>query len=373
MRSVLHVIDDACDETQLQVLETLRARLTADGERHTICSLDMTARRRAALHIKDKVVLTRRIFPSRYAAYSSALGRIARKVNATIIHAWSVGAAAVCSAMFRDEPLLLTLLDPQATGDTARWVRSFPSAATIVAGSQLISNRLVTAGLPSERVVVIRDAADFGALNKARRDGTRERVVGDRKPVVLIGGPPTRTGGQEQAVWAAGIIHFLHSNLCVLMPYDTRESRRIVRWVRSMGLSDLLIVPDPRLTWPELVACADVFLQPATDEVCTEPISVAMAAGIPIVASARRSIAELIADRHNGLLVKNSEPKLVAARLLTAIEDKDLVRTVTDLARGQAFEVFGVRAFVDNYRRVYANITEGRPAGDGVRDTAMTG
>lgn len=373
MRPVLHLIDESCDETQLQVLETLRAKLAGEGERHIVCALDIATRRRARAFIKDKVHLTQRFVPSRLVLHSPALGRVARTSEPGILHAWGVGAAAVFSAMFPLKPLVLSLLDPQATGDAARWVRSFPTDAHVVAGSQLIQARLLTAGLSPERVIVIRDATDFGAINAARRDGVRERVVGDRRPVVLIGGPASRVGGQEQAVWAAGIVHFLHPGLTVLMPYNTRESRRIGRWVRSMGMEDMLIVPDASLTWPELVACSDIFLQPATDEICTEPISMAMAAGIPVVATAKRSIAEIIADRHNGLLVKDSMPRNVAARLLTAVEDKALARQVTEMARSQAFEVFGVRAFVDNYRRVYENVAAGRAAGDGVRDTAMVG
>ena len=133
----------------------------------------------------------------------------------------------------------------------------------------------------------------------------------------------------------------------------------------------MLVVSDPRLSWAELLSCADIFLAPAVEDICTEPIAQAMAAGVAVVASAVRSIAELVADKSNGLLVKPGEPRALAARLLAAIEDEPLRRKVADLARGQAYEVFGVRAFVENYERLYANVVANGAPGEGIADSAM--
>ncbi|MBK8268597.1 MAG: glycosyltransferase family 4 protein [Planctomycetes bacterium] len=371
MTSVLHVIDRNCDVTQLQVLETLRLRHTQAGIACAVAAIDSAARRRARVFVDAPIEMCPRLLPSPFMNMSPGLSRLARKSRATIVHAWGVEAAAVCSTVLRGLPLSMNLLNPESTDDAARWVRTFPAGATVVAGSQLIQSRLLTAGLPAHRIVVVRGAADFAAVNKARRDGVREYVVGSAKPVVLLSGPASEIGGQKWAIWASGIVRFLHPGLKVILPYDAPESRKLLRWVSSMRMRDMVVVPDVRLTWPELVACADVFLQPTQGEVCTEPLATAMAANVPVVASAVRSIAEMIADKHNGLLVKNAEPKLVAARLLTAIEDAVLVRQITETARSQAYEVFGVRAFADNYLRVYENIAAGRSAGDGVMDTAM--
>ena len=86
----------------------------------------------------------------------------------------------------------------------------------------------------------------------------------------------------------------------------------------------------------------------------------------------RKPDAELyIADRSNGLLCKNADAKLLASRILTALEDKALRDRLTETARGQAYEVFGIRAFVDNYQQLYANVLDGRKAGQDVSDTAM--
>jgi glycosyltransferase involved in cell wall biosynthesis len=157
------------------------------------------------------------------------------------------------------------------------------------------------------------------------------------------------------------------------MPFDSRERRRLHRFLRGLKMTDMLIETPIEWSWHEHVACADVLLFPPTDEVCTEPLAAAMAAGVVIVATAVRSVAEIIADKSNGLLCKPGQARLLAARLLTALEDAELRRTVTDTAKAQAYEVFSSRAYLDNYERLYDNVLSGRPFADEIRDTAMVG
>jgi glycosyltransferase involved in cell wall biosynthesis len=367
--AVLHVADAGCDETQLQVLATLRSRLQADGHRQAVCAIDAELHERANQHGGGDVLRTeQRLWNAMN--YAPRLPSVAEEFAADIVHAWGVRAAAVCSARLPSLPLVVSLLWPDQARELARGIRSLPADATVIVGSQVARSRLVTAGVPSDHVVVIRGPADFSAINKARTANIRQTVVGDAKPVALLAGPSSRGGGQYYGLWAAAIIRQIVPTLRVLMPYESREAQRLKRFVRQIRMPEMLIIPDSALTWPQLVTCADVFLCPAHDEVSTEPIAAAMATGLVIVGTAVRSVAELIADKSNGLLCKPNDPRALAGRLLTALEDADLVRRITEVARGQAYEVFGVRTFADNYAQVYENVLANRPVSDGVHDAA---
>ena len=371
MTRVLHVIDRTCDETALQVLNTLRCRLGGDGGSQRACCIDAESLRRAPLQLSGPIVAAPRRL-GRCVNWVPLLPRLARDCGAEVLHAWgSEAAAAACSARLPDIPLVITLLDPQTTPDAARWMGALPTRATVVAGSQVIRSRLVAAGAASDRVVVVRGPVDFGAVNQARRDGLRAKVVGEAGPVLLFSGPASREGGHYFALWGAAILQKIMPNLTVILPYDSAERRRLVRFAGRIDAPSLVTLPDPRLTWAELVTCADAFVMPAAGEVCTEPLGMAMGAGLVVVGVAVRSVAEIIADRSNGLLCKNGEPRVLASRVLTALEDGPLRQRVTETARGQAYEVFGVRAFLDNYRRVYENVLAGRPPAQDVHDTAM--
>jgi glycosyltransferase involved in cell wall biosynthesis len=268
-----------------------------------------------------------------------------------------------------DLPLVLTLLEPDTARDASRWISSFPTDAVVVTGTQAMRSRLVAAGIVPERVAVIRGPVDFKAVNQARQTNVRGQLVGGAAPVLLMPGPPSSRGGQYYGLWAAAIVGQVHPTLRVILPYESSESRRLRRFVEQIGMASLLIVPPPHLTWAELSACADVFVCPAVDEVRTEPIAMAMAAGVPVVATAVRSVAELIADHENGLLCKPRQPRRLAGCILTAIEERDLCRRLVDVGRAQAYESFSLAQFLDNYARLYDNVSLGMMPGDGVRDT----
>lgn len=374
MTAVLHVLDRTCDITQYQALATLREQFGADRRAFgtsSVCCLDPDTARRAAAFLKTEVSVAPPRLRWRRWAWSPRLKRRAAQAGADILHAWGVEAAWACGVAAGDVPLLLTLLDPLPLDPPRKWGCPLPARCAVAVGNRTLRGRLLAAGVAPTGVAVVRGAIDFGAINRARDGGLRQRVVGDANPVVLLSGPASRSGGQWQGLWAAAIVKQVHRDLTVLAPCDSRERRRVARFADRIGVPGVLTLPDEGLGWPELAACADVLMIPATGDVCIEPLAAAMAGGLPIVGGAVHCVAEIIADRMNGLLCTRTDPRSLAARLLTAIEDEALRGRVTETARGQAYEVFGVRACVDNYRRVYENLLSGRPASDGVRDTAM--
>ncbi|MEK6642820.1 MAG: glycosyltransferase [Planctomycetota bacterium] len=370
MTHVLHLIDAATDETQLQTVALLRGKMATMEGSSSVCAMDGVDRETAASLLGE----TPQFVPRRLLHamnWAPNLGRMASECNPGLVHAWGIDAARAAGARLKGVPMVLSILDPSQTREAAKWVRALAVGTTVVAGSQIIRSRLVTAGLPSEQVVVIRAGVDFSAINNARRLNERKELVGDGSPVVLMHGPASVGGGQYFGVWAAGIVAQIHHGLRIVLPYESAESRRVQRFASSIKMGDATMVPDRSWTWPRLLACADVFCAPAIEEISSEPLACAMASGVVVVGSAVRSIAEIIADKHNGLLCKSGDPRILAGRILTAIEDVELRRRVTDTARGQAYEVFSVRAFAENYQRLYENVLASRAPGEGIGDTAM--
>jgi len=303
--------------------------------------------------------------------FAPELSSIAVRAGAQLVHAWGPRAAAAAGTRLRNLALLVSLLKPQSARETATWLRSLAHRAVVAAGSQTARGLLVGAGAAPDRVVVIRGAVDFGEINRARSASQRAELVGEAGPVLLMDGPASRGGGQYYGIWAAAIVRQVCPELRVLMPYGSRERDRLRRFARDIRMEEMFVCVDAPFTWAQLMACCDAFVCPAVEEACGEPLAMAMAAGVPIVASAVRSVTELVADRHNGFLCKPARPRDLAGRMLTAIEDADTRRQVTEVARGQAYEVFGQRSFIDHYERLYENVIQGRAPGDGIRDNAM--
>lgn len=366
---VLHVLDATCHETHAQVLAVLRERMGGERSQLVAC-IDPATKTRLDPHLNvEALAAPRRLLAS--LNLSPTIRGIFERERADLIHAWGPQAAAAARTAVPDAPMLLTLLEPSLAETTARRLRAFDRPVAIVTGSQLTTRRLIEFGVPPERVAVIRGPVDFGAINKAKQRNLREQLVGDAGPVILMHGPSVRGQGHFEGVWACAIVRQLHRDLRVILPYASSERARVARFARRMTHDHFPVMPDSRYSWIELASVADLFLVPATTDVCIEPIATAMASGVVTVGCAIHSVAEVIADRHNGLLSRDASLQRLCDRIITGLEDKSLARQVTDVARSQAFEVFGVRAFVDNYSRAYENVRSNAPIGEGVSDTAM--
>ncbi|MCK6457799.1 MAG: glycosyltransferase [Phycisphaerae bacterium] len=370
MTRILHVVDGRGVENELAALSELIHRSTAAGACAGVACVEPSARRRLAARLGRRVVGLESRFGQSVVA-SIRLHALCRRDAVNIVHAWGPRALASAAAIAPAARLIVTQTDPATVAETARWWRQVERPPAVAATSQIVRHGLASRGVAPERIVVIRGPIDFGAINDARRRDIRRELVGDAGPVLLTSGPARREDGQQAVIWAAAILQQLYPSIRAILPFESRETDRLGRMLRGIGLPQMLVAPRDRFTWAELAAAADVMVVAPSDEMATEPLAWAMAARVLVVGPARRSIAELIADHHNGLLTKSAAPRVLASLLLRGLQDEALRQRLVDTARSQAFEVFGARSFVDNYARLYENVAAGRRVDDGVRDTAM--
>jgi glycosyltransferase involved in cell wall biosynthesis len=104
---------------------------------------------------------------------------------------------------------------------------------------------------------------------------------------------------------------------------------------------------------PALLAAADAFVLPSRSEAFPNGAIEAMAAGLPVVASATGGLLDLIDDGRTGLLVRPDDPAALAqaieALIVSPARASALAAAARDeIARRYSFERM-VRAFEDLY------------------------
>lgn len=364
------MLDGDCGDAELSSLRFLLERLPADRYAQSVALIDPRARTRVEAALGRPVRPASRRWSAPFVS-GPPLRDLCRAESIQLLHAWGVDALGACRAAAGGRALVTSVLRASAIEPVSRWLRPCEPSPAVVVDSQTARAGLLTRGLPSQRVVVVRPAVDFGAINAARRSDLRARLVGDAGPVMLTPGPAIRGDGQFEAAWTTAILRLVFPRVRLILPGESRDQARVRHLFAAAGMDDVLVATGDELRWSQLVAAADMLLLCPSAEAGTEPIAWAMAAGLTIVGVARRSIAELIADRSNGLLCKSNKPLRVAAVALRALEDEPLRRRLGEVARGQAYEVFSQRAFIDNHRALYENVLAGRPVASDVRDTAM--
>jgi glycosyltransferase involved in cell wall biosynthesis len=306
-----------------------------------------------------------------------ALRRTLQRQPPDVLHAVGGRPAALAGMLRRLDPrlrVISTIADPSEAPRVSRWFRSFdPGAAPeLLCTSGIVQRRLVEAGVPIAATAIIRPGVDFAELRIARERITREslRLTGPGR-VLVMPSPPTRAGGQFIGVWAVSILRQIWPDVRLLIPGRSREADRIGRLLRQIYCPELFRMTGDEYAPAELLSVSDALLVPAVSDIPTGWIAWAMAAGVPIIASAIPAVTEFIADRQNGFLCRPGEPHTLAIRVRTAFESPEVMRRCAEIARGQAYDVFRAQQCVDQYIRAFTSVVQGRPAATAVHDAAI--
>ena len=98
-----------------------------------------------------------------------------------------------------------------------------------------------------------------------------------------------------------------------------------------------------------------------------------MAAETIVIGTATYAVAELIASKVNGVLFKQEPQRRMVSDVAPLLRHRDGHAKLRETARGQAYEVFGVRRFVEQTMQLYDNVCAGAPADTRITDPAMVG
>jgi glycosyltransferase involved in cell wall biosynthesis len=374
--SVWHVLDASCDwQVRVALTHLLNSGALRDSGQF-VAALPGTPL--STLRGAAAFVPIRRL-PIRVPLLAApVLARCSAGVDDRILHAWGVRAALVAASVGaggrRNGRVVVSLHDPRLTERECSLLRSVCETrrAAIACASERLRRRLVEHGVPPAACVVIRPGVDFGRINAARRSPLRaELQAGRERRLVLVPEPELGNEDELDGVMAAALQAQHTGSMVAIVPGGSRGARRMVRMVRALPDRTLVAFAAPQVPFEDLLAVSDVFVRTARGDVPTTDIAWAMGARSVVVATAVHCIAELIAHKLNGLLCKAEAGRRLVRPLARLIGDREAQDRVRETAHGQAFEVFGVHRFVEQTVRLYENLREERPAGDGITDAAM--
>ena len=111
----------------------------------------------------------------------------------------------------------------------------------------------------------------------------------------------------------------------------------------------------------DILKSLDVFVLPSLNEGISNTILEAMAAGLPVVATAVGGTPELIETEKNGLLVESRDYPALTAALLRYAKDKDMRVEHGRINSAIIREKFSVLAMVANYESVWRRVANRKP------------
>jgi glycosyltransferase involved in cell wall biosynthesis len=115
---------------------------------------------------------------------------------------------------------------------------------------------------------------------------------------------------------------------------------------------------------PALLADADAFVLPSRSEAFPNGVIEAMAAGLPVVASAVGGLLDLVDDGRTGLLVAPSDPEPLAAAIRRLIDDPASAIAMGAAARAAVLQQYSFDGMVASFENLYL---AGRSSGASAR------
>ena len=369
---VLHVFDPTLGWEGRLAVEQLLDRLPAERFGQHLVSLG--PRNGESAHIEAHVDIIPHRFHMDFLA-APALGRLIERHDIAVVHAWGVRAVGVALSAGRARvPIITSVFAPASADAHSRRFRARRRGARVVAmcATETVRRCVVEQGVNPDDTVLVRPGLDFATLTQARESDLRERLGPGADAVVLLTEQPaTRNGGQFTAFWGTAVRSLLEPQVRLIVPGSGREASRLRRLARAVERDDVLVLPGDCYRYEELIAVSDGLLLAGTGESSATAIAWAMGAGVPVVAAATRSASELLAHEHNAFLIKPDSSKRLAMRFADAIGRRHGWGRLTEVARGQAYEVFSLRRCIEQVQKVYDNLLEGRALSDGIQDPAI--
>jgi glycosyltransferase involved in cell wall biosynthesis len=215
---------------------------------------------------------------------------------------------------------------------------------TAIANTAAMERRLIRQGIPASRCDIIPPAVDLELLSKPRDEQLRLRLgISSDDRIVLAPGESTRAAGHLLALHTTSILHVLDPRCRLLIWGRGPSVKRLERLVRVLRQARALIVAESELgkkiEFERLVPLADLALV-ASPVAPAMPIAMCMAAGIPIISAIAPSIVELVEDRRTASLVPRFAPRLLAQRLLHAMEHPEEAGSWASVAQAEAARRF---------------------------------
>ena len=143
----------------------------------------------------------------------------------------------------------------------------------------------------------------------------------------------------------------IRAHLAVVGEGPDRES--LQRFLLSQAQGENITILGPRMDVPALLASADIFVQSSLTEGTSIALLEAMAAGLPVAATAVGGNVDLVLPGQTGLLVPPSDPAALAQAMGALLADPERSRAYGRAGAKRVAERFSLEAMAEAYAKLY--------------------
>ncbi|HEY4261647.1 MAG TPA: glycosyltransferase [Schlesneria sp.] len=216
------------------------------------------------------------------------------------------------------------------------------------------------AGLKARKVSVIPNGVDFA--NYANASPTDLGQLGLKKqfPVVITVGRLEEQKGIRFLLNAATTVLQQHPDCQFLIVGDGPERPSLAAMASSLGIGSSIHFAGHRGDVPGLLKASDLFVLPSLWEGMPNALLEAMAAGLPVIASAVEGSREIIKSDESGLLVPAGNSSELATAILRVLNDPHFASRLVSQSQDDVAKIFTNIAATAAYDHLYRQLISTR-------------
>jgi glycosyltransferase involved in cell wall biosynthesis len=244
-----------------------------------------------------------------------------------------------------------------------RW--SLPKANRIVTVCQAFARELTkSVKVPEEKILVQHNAIRHRPKPSADEvNEMRQRIgIAEAERVVLSVGRLSKEKAHSDLIEAFKLLRAVNPNpgCRLVIVGDGPERDGLEAIARASGDNDRITFVGHVADVQPFYATADVFVLPSHSEGSPNVLLEAMAAEVPIVATAVGGVPEIVVDEESALLVPPQNPPALAAAIGRVLQDGSLARRLTTVASALVDREHSPEAYARSLISLYQEVIEQR-------------
>ena len=231
---------------------------------------------------------------------------------------------------------------------------------TVIAVSDGIRDELVSRGIQGSRISVIPNAVvpNFGAEEmRACRLGKRSSL--NIAPQEFVAGYIGRLSEEKGLIYLIEAVAKLRDavvSMKLLIIGDGPQRAALARQVKDRRLEGMVIFAGFQTDIEQWFPAIDVFILPSLTEGTPMALLEAMAASVPVIATAVGGVPDVVTDRVDGLLVPPGNVGAIFEKILSIKNDSALQRRLGTAGLGTVTSRYGINSWCRAIESLYCSI-----------------
>ncbi len=218
-------------------------------------------------------------------------------------------------------------------------------------------NEIERTAVSPDKVMTIYNGIDLAPFQQAADTAVRREFgIPDDAPLLGVVGRLHPQKGHTHLLAAFPAIRQAHPAARLLVVGDGALLMPFMALVEAMGMADSVILTGTRADVPEILAALDLFVLPSLWEGLPIVLLEAMAAGLPVAATAVGGTPELVVDGETGLLVPPADPGALATAVNRLLDDPAAARRMGQAGQERVSRHFTVRRMADQIESLYLSL-----------------